>query len=222
MNPQFWYAVCFFVLAILVILLDHFYGMLRTPNTAVNKPYSYSKVQLAWWTVIIIAAFAAILLVACDVPVFDQSTIILLGISAATTTASKVIGLSDQSNPKVNPANLNLESDNFILDILSDENGVTVHRLQALLFNFIFGIWFILKVWNNIALLPSGKLDASHIIPIMDPNNLLLIGISSGTYAAMRATENKTPSPPTTPAPSTTSTSPSATTTPTTTAPTGG
>ena len=191
MSPQFWYAVCFLVLAILVILLDHFYGMLRAPNAAVTKPYSYSRVQLAWWTVIIISAFAAILIVACDVPVFDQSTIILLGISAATTATAKVIDVSDQTNPKVNPANLNLGSDNFILDILSDENGVTVHRLQSVLFNFIFGIWFILKIWNNIALLPSGKLDASHIIPIMDPNNLLLIGISSGTYAAMKATENR-------------------------------
>ena len=200
MSPQFWYAVCFLVLAILVILLDHFYGMLRAPNAAVIKPYSYSRVQLAWWTVIIISAFAAILIVACDVPVFDQSTIILLGISAATTATAKVIDVSDQTNPKVNPANLNLGSDNFILDILSDENGVTVHRLQSVLFNFIFGIWFILKIWNNIALLPSGKLDASHIIPIMDPNNLLLIGISSGTYAAMKSTENRS-SPAPAPAP---------------------
>jgi hypothetical protein len=191
MSPQFWYGLCFLSLAVIVILLDHFYGMLRAPNTAVIKPYSFSRVQLAWWTVIIISAFAAILIVQCDVPVFDQSTIILLGISVATTATAKVIDISDQSNPKVNPANLNLGSDNFILDILSDQNGVTVHRLQTVLFNFIFGIWFILKVWNNIAMLPSGKLDASHIIPIMDANNLLLLGLSSGTYAAMKATENK-------------------------------
>ena len=166
--------------------------MLRDTSTAVNKPYSFSRVQLAWWTLIVLSSFVAIFIVKCDVATLHRSQLILLGISAATITAARMIDISDNNNPTVQFRSQDSDSDNFLLDILSDENGVSINRFQALVFNLVFGIWFIIKVIQNI----DGVADPSLIMPVLSDNNLLLIGLSSGTYAALKTTENKGTTPP--------------------------
>ena len=193
MNPQFCFILVFVLLAIIMIVLDRKYGILRDISTANKKPYSYSRVQLAWWTVIVLASFIAILIIKCEVPTFDSSQLILLGITAATTASAKLIDLSDENNPAVLSRGQDSDSVNFILDILSDENGPNLQRFQAVVFNLVFGIWFIIKVIHNIDIVQN----PSMIMPVLADNNLILIGLSSGTYAALKATENKSvPSPP--------------------------
>ncbi|MFM9568682.1 hypothetical protein, partial [Streptomyces turgidiscabies] len=84
--------------------------------TANPKPYSYGRTQLAWWTLIILSSFIAIFIVKGNLPVLDNSLIILLGISSATTAAAGLIDSSDQKNQP--PANLiqNQVSEGFFLD----------------------------------------------------------------------------------------------------------
>jgi hypothetical protein len=191
MDPQFYFAFAFLFLSLLVILFDRKYQMLRDMSTAGRKPYSFSRVQLAWWTVIIISAFIAILLETGTAPTFRGSTIILLGISAVTTASAKLTDLSDKNSPNVGMKNQNSPSEGFFLDILSDTNGVSVPRFQVVIFNLIFGIWFIYSVWNNLDNLHLGKMMMDAVIPDIAQNNLILIGLSSGTYAALKTTENK-------------------------------
>jgi hypothetical protein len=182
--------------------------MLRDTSKANVKPFSFSRVQLSWWSCIVLSAFITILITKCAIPTFDASTLILLGISAGTTAAATVIDISDQSNPALQLSQ-NQDGQNFFLDILSDKNGVSIHRFQTVVFNIVFGVWFIGELLHNLnantaignwVMCPDNP-DVKDtfcsyvnlIIPKFSNNNLILLGLSSGTYAALKATENKTP-----------------------------
>ncbi len=198
-NPQIFFTIVFIFLVFLVILFDKKYGMLRDITTAANapKPYSFARVQLAWWSVIVISAFAAIIIERGLIPTFRESTLILLGISAGTMATAKLTDLSDKNNPNVGLKSQNEPSQGFFLDILSDTQGVSISRFQTVLFNLIFGVWFIYMVWGSLNLLHLDglnhiwKMDIDTVIPDLVQNSLILIGLSSGTYAALKTTENK-------------------------------
>ena len=186
MVYPFW--LVFAVLLIAVIYFDRNYCMLRDMSTArSHQPYSWSRVQLAWWSVIILSCFITIIIMRGTAPTLDISTVILLGISAATTATAKAIDISDAEKfDRIR--NQNDFGKNFFLDILSDGTGVSVHRFQTVVFNCVFGIWFINAFLHN--LLNSTPLDS--IIPPVANNNLILLGVSSATYAALKVTENQT------------------------------
>src|SRR5689334_826001 len=96
---EFWGI--FIVLAIIIIICDRKFDLLRDSSKVKPQPYSWSRVQLAWWSVIILSAFITILLETGNIPTLNMSTIILLGISAGTTAMAKAIDVSDASNPRV-------------------------------------------------------------------------------------------------------------------------
>lgn len=113
-NSSFilWIAVAIFLL--LIILLDKKYYLLRDISIAKQKTYSYARVQLSWWTIIIISSFIAIFITKGNLPILDSSLIILLGISSGTTGVASIIDVSDRS---IENAVLiqNAESENFFL-----------------------------------------------------------------------------------------------------------
>jgi len=211
MVYQFWLP--FALLWIIVIFLDRWARLLRDTSTANPPPYSWGRVQLTWWTVIILSSLIAVLwrdmqtAPPANIPTLHYSTLVLLGISAATTTVARLIDVSDITN---NPAlrSQNQPTANFLMDMLSDQDGVSIHRLQAVIFNLVFGIWFIATVLYNLApghdpcaLYAAGSQLATdckantldYMLPVITDNNLILLGLSSATYAAMKSTENKTP-----------------------------
>lgn len=211
MVYQFWLP--FVLLWIIIFFLDRRSGVLRDISSANPAPFSWSRVQLAWWTVIILSSLIAIIwkdmqdAPPANIPTLHYSTLILLGISAATTTVARMIDVSDLTG-STGIRHQDQPAMNFTMDILSDQNGVSIHRLQAVVFNLVFGVWFIATVLYNLApghdpcsLYAAGsqlatacnasKLD--YMMPVITDNNLMLLGISSATYAAMKTTENKTP-----------------------------
>jgi hypothetical protein len=200
---QFW--ALFAILTACIVLCDRKFNMLRDLSKASPRPYSFSRVQLAWWSVIIISAFTTIMLQTGHAPNLHSSTLVLLGISAGTTAVARVIDLADQQNPLVF-RHQDLKTNNFFLDLLSDQNGVSIQRFQALIFNAVFGIWFIASVLGNLGdpnycLNDFAKGDPNlaqcllhstdFLIPIVTENNLILLGLSQATYAALKITENK-------------------------------
>ena len=186
-DARIWFEATFIALLVLVIFLDQGWGMLRDQSTALVKPFSFSRVQLAWWSCIIIAALIGIMKALNKFPAIDGTTLVLLGISGGTTTGAAVIDASDRSNSALrSPRHQNQNSENLLLDILSDADGVSIHRFQAVIFNIAFGAWFINQVIKNLAGLPPEP----HM-PVIDINCLALLGISSGTYAAVKTIENK-------------------------------
>ena len=186
MQYPFW--IIFIFLLVAIIFFDEKYAMLRDISLASSHPsYSWSRVQLAWWSVIILSCFITVLVIRGEAPTLDISTVILLGISAATITAARAIDISDIE--KTNSIrHQNDTGKNFLLDILSDESGVSIHRFQTLVLNMSFGIWFIYAFLHNLI---HGA-ATNNLIPIISQNNLILLGLSSATYAALKTTENKT------------------------------
>ena len=200
---QFW--VLFVLLTAGVVICDRKFNMLRDISKASPRPFSWSRVQLAWWTIIILSSFTAIMLQTGHAPNLHSSTLVLLGISVATTTAARVIDMGDEQNPMIY-RHQDVKTTNFFLDILTDQNGVSIQRFQALIFNVVFGIWYIASVQGNLGdpnfcLIDFPKGDPNlaqcllhstdFIIPIVSDNNLVLLGLSSATYAALKITENK-------------------------------
>jgi hypothetical protein len=184
MNPALIFWAIFLALIAMIIYMDYKFFILR--NVAVvYKPYSWSRVQLAWWTVIVMSSFISILIARKQIATFNTSTLILLGISAATTATARMIDISDDSS-LVRSADKS-QKPSFVLDILSDESNINIQRFQTAVFNLVFGIWFINEVLTSIA---SKGID--EIMPLITNNNLILLGLSSATYAALKTTENKT------------------------------
>jgi hypothetical protein len=71
---------------------------------------------------------------------------------------------------------------NFLTDILSDENGVSFHRFQIVAWSLVLGVIFVASVINALSMPTFG-------------NTLLgLMGISGGTYLGFKFPEQKTPS----------------------------
>ena len=204
MNPSIIFWGVFMIMLLIIWLCNKYFNLLKDVSDAAKKPYSYSRVQLAYWTIIVLSCFITIYFVSGQIPVFNESSLILLGISAGTTVAASMIDVSDQS--KGIKLSQDTNGDNLLLDILSDGNGVSIHRLQTVLFNLVFGAWFIETYIHNLDayfLATRGvataltdctncmTLQINQIIPVMCPNNLILLGVSSGTYAALKTSENK-------------------------------
>jgi hypothetical protein len=176
-TATFW--IIYLVLLGCIYFCDKKFNMLRDISAVYPKPYSFSRVQLAWWTAIVLAAFISTSLAQKHIITLLDSTLYLLGMSGATMAAAKVIDTSDIRNPDIQ-RNQDSKSENFILDILSDGNGISIHRFQTVVFNLVFSIWFIKFVVNMQA------------IPDISNNNLILLGLSSATYVGLKATENST------------------------------
>jgi hypothetical protein len=140
-------------------------------------------VQLAWWTVIILSAFIAILCKFCATPELEPNILLLLGIAGGTTLSAKLIDISDITNRRPR----DIRKTGFMLDILSDNSGVSVHRLQAVVMNLAVGIWVVIEVWNN---LHSGA-KVNEVIPTITNQVMVLLAIGAGTYVTIKASENK-------------------------------
>jgi hypothetical protein len=56
------------------------------------------------------------------------------------------------------------------------------------MFNLVFGLWYIKSVNQN---LNQANIAVNDIIPVFSNNNLILLGLSAGLYAALKSMENK-------------------------------
>jgi len=157
-------------------------------------PYSYSRSQLIWWTVIVITCFSIQFAVTGEIAgVMNKTALILIGISAGTTLAGRVIDNSHQTNPTITSVHQDEPSEGFWMDILSDQNGVSIHRFQAVIFNIVFGFAFVVQFIDS---LTGAKMGTAIQLPIFGETALGLIGISSGTYTALKFNENLSKSTP--------------------------
>jgi hypothetical protein len=65
----------------------------------------------------------------------------------------------------------------FLTDIMSDENGISIHRFQMVGWTVILTLVFVHGVWTNLTM------------PEFSDTLLTLMGISSGTYVALKIPE---------------------------------
>lgn len=72
-------------------------------------------------------------------------------------------------------------SRDFFTDVLTDANGLSVHRLQMLVWTAVLGAVFLVKTLRTMGM------------PELDDNLLILMGISSGTYFGFKINETQVP-----------------------------
>ena len=73
-----------------------------------------------------------------------------------------------------NVSSLPRASENFLLDILRDETGVSFHRFQMAAWTVVLGFVFVISVYRNLAM------------PDFSATLLGLMGISAGTYIGFK------------------------------------
>ena len=154
--------------------LDKKHGLLRDSSSAKNRPYSFGRVQLAWWTLIVFIGMIYVAVNTYTIPNVTTSILLLLGMSIGTTYAAKLSDNKDKGDFRHQDG----ESQGLFIDVISNDGGVSLPRLQSLMFNFAFGIY---AIYCFVGL---------KQMPDISTENIVLLGISSAGYLASKTTEN--------------------------------
>ena len=149
-----------------------------TDLSKIPHPYSLSRTQICVWTIIIASAYLYLYFcvggkVAAALTI-NQTALWLMGISAATAA----IGGSIDSTQSTLQRHQNEPSSGFWTDLLSDDNGISIHRFQNVLWTIIAMGIYVYKVY------------ITQDLPDLDPTLIGLTGISSATYVGMKIQEN--------------------------------
>jgi hypothetical protein len=185
-------------------------------NHGPGSPWSLDRLQMAWWTLLVVSAFLFIWMISGDYGSLSNSVLALIGISAGTGLIGAVMddnkqaqmqqrkALEDEeaglqagnAQPAANaaapaaaprrPSEIEVQlaklptlkaSKSLWIDILSDENGVSFHRLQVMIWTLVLSVIFVVSVYM--------RLD----MPDFDNQLLALMGISNGTYLGFKLPE---------------------------------
>lgn len=139
-------------------------------TTKFNR-FSLSRVQVFVWTFVIFGLFAYLWSVTDFLPTITAAHLVLLGIAAGQRLLAQII---DANNP---PKKLTMLGDiptrcsvSFFTDLISDNTGLSITRLQYLITTVIFLIVFIV--------------DAIEKLQLIDFSieQLALMGTSAGLY----------------------------------------
>lgn len=152
-----------------------------------KRPFSYARVQLFWWTVIILSCYIWFYAAYNVLLPLNSTVVILLGSGLAVFIFGKAIDNSqiEKNNKHVPTRHQDInDSKGFLTDILSDDNGVSIHRMQAVAFNIIFGLGFIGYFFSSMA--------TKHLYPFIEfePWQFSLLGVSAIGYLGVKANEN--------------------------------
>lgn len=149
-----------------------------------SYPFSLTKVQFGVWTVIISSSYIYLSLCKgdCAEGPINKTALVLMGIFAGTAVASTVIDKKEISDNR--PRHQNSPSEGFFIDILSDDNGISLHRFQNVVWTLIAMSVYIYKVYIT---------TLGCVLPELSDTLLMLTGISSATYLILRSQENDPP-----------------------------
>lgn len=207
MNSYLWYAGILAVLFVIIWIISSrtcllknvvfddssFHSIANNQGLAQPKAaYSWSRVQFAFWTIVIVGSAIYVWIIKCGCSTntismaLDPVNLALLGVSIATTAIAKAIDGSQQDQPSASTdsAQQNQPSKGFFTDIISDETGVSIHRLQNVLWTAVVGYIYISHVFEKCAM-PDNTVISATMIGLM--------GLSSAGYLGVKATENSAP-----------------------------
>ncbi|KAA6438433.1 hypothetical protein FEM33_17245 [Dyadobacter flavalbus] len=149
-----------------------------------TAPFSLTKVQFGLWTVIISSVYIYLSLIKgdCAVGTINKTALVLMGIFAGTAVASTIIDKNEMNDNR--DRHQNTPSQGFFVDILSDDNGISLHRFQ----NFA---WTIIAI--TVYLYKVSEIRTGCELPELSDTLLALTGISSATYLTLKSQENSPP-----------------------------
>ncbi|HYT16137.1 MAG TPA: hypothetical protein VEL80_07125 [Burkholderiales bacterium] len=112
-------------------------GVLAPGAVEWGRSYSLARTQLFLWTVTVAGVAGFLWITTGMLPTLNVETLALLGISAGTSGAAAIVeGRASE------PATVKATAGFFLLDLLDDGGGVSVHRFQAVLANAGLAIIF--------------------------------------------------------------------------------
>jgi hypothetical protein len=154
----------------------------RVPGLPASQaPYSLSRFQLAFWSLLVIAAYLFIWLITEELDTITGSVLALLGIGSATALGANVIDQGKAANPQAAPAPaapvVPTPSQGFLNDVLSDDQGISIYRFQLFAWTLVLGVIFCASVYHGLEM------------PQFSTTLLGLMGISSGTYLGFKVPE---------------------------------
>jgi hypothetical protein len=171
-------SVCLGIAIVLLLLLAYFTDIVRdgkSQSKTIRATYSLAKCQLAWWTLIIFCSVGYIFSITGELPTITSQALILLGISMGTTAAASIINTSGGTQK------INVHKSFWFIDLLWDNNAISIHRFQMVIWTIFLGVYFLVRVRENLS------------IPELGSDLLTLMGISSGAYIGLKIPEDKTP-----------------------------
>lgn len=144
-------------------------GLLRDPGGA----FSLSRSQTLFWLALSFGGYLYIWLVSGQWDdVMTSNVLTLIGIAGVAGISARVI---DQQGAQPQPS-----SGHYFADILSDgTSGLSIHRIQLLLWNIVLGAIFVWTAWYQFS------------FPEFDTNLLILAGLVNATYLGFKLPENK-------------------------------
>lgn len=153
---------------------------------AVDKraPFSLTKLQFGLWTVIISSSYIYLSFCKgdCAAAAINKTALVLMGIFAGTAVASTIIDKNEMNDNR--ERHQDTPSHGFFVDILSDDNGISLHRFQNLTWTIIAIMVYLYKV---------SQITEGCQLPELSDTLLALTGISSATYLIMKTKENDPP-----------------------------
>jgi hypothetical protein len=161
---------------------DESYDEKGNPKPMPERPYSFSRVQLLWWTMIVFICYIFSFAITGTLIPINSTMAILLGCGAIVYAGGRIIDNKQLGDKNQRPQDKE-NGKGFFEDILSDDSGVSIHRFQALVFNVIFGVAYLSYFFSKFK---------AELYPFISFTNwqFALIGISSATYLGLKANEN--------------------------------
>jgi hypothetical protein len=189
--------VSFLIGLLLTILIAGYLAktttILRNPVPGLppaQAPYSLSRFQLAFWSLLVIAAYIFIWLITEELDTITGSVLALLGIGSATALGATIIDQGKPANPPASsapavqappgtivPTAAPAASRGFLNDVLSDDQGLSIYRFQLFAWTLVLGLIFCASVYDGLEM------------PQFSTTLLGLMGISSGTYLGFKVPE---------------------------------
>ena len=147
----------------------------------IERPYSFARVQLFWWTILILSLYIYFFAFTGVLVPFNMTSVVLLGAGVLVYSGGKIIDQRQQAALGGNPPPF--KSENLLYDIMSDETGVSIHRFQTVIFNLILGVAYVIMFLKNIS-------ECKYPFPDFEAWQFALLGISAATYLGNKTTEN--------------------------------
>ncbi|MBB6251498.1 hypothetical protein [Nitrospirillum iridis] len=180
-----------------------FAGVTSATGRPLRRAFSLAQSQMAWWFVIVLAAYLYLFLVTGELDTLTGQALCLMGLGTGTAMGAAMVEqnktnpilaayqsvLTQIADPATPPADLTaltatrdtlarqLASRDFVHDILTDANGISLHRFQTAVWTVVLGVLFVIETVVH------------RKMPDFDPYTLGVLGISAGTYLGFKIPE---------------------------------
>lgn len=142
-------------------------------------PLSMARLQMSIWFFIIIGSFVFLWSTTGSLAGINNTALILMGISGGTSMFAAIVSEKKQWDvtKRAPPSTSKSAFTNWFIDILSSDEGMTIHRFQIFAWTLVLAVVFV-----------SGVM-AEYAMPVFSNELLGLMGISSGVYLGFKIKE---------------------------------